>query len=115
MQLILIATGSEVQHAMAARESLQAEGIGTRVVSLPSWELFDAQPQAYRDHVLPAGCLKRVAIEAASTFGWERYVGSSGKMVGMTSFGASAPADELMKQFGFTAENLLKVARELLG
>ena len=115
LQLILIATGSEVQHAMAARESLQAEGIGTRVVSLPSWELFDAQPQAYRDHVLPPGCLKRVAIEAASTFGWERYVGSSGKMVGMTSFGASAPADELMQHFGFTAENLLKVARELLG
>lgn len=114
LQLILIATGSEVQHAMAAREGLQAEGIGTRVVSLPSWELFEAQPQAYRDEILPPACLKRIAVEAGSTFGWERYVGGCGKILGMTSFGASAPAGELMKQFGFTAENLLKVARELL-
>jgi transketolase len=114
LELVFIATGSEVQHAMVAREHLQAQGIGTRVVSLPSWELFEAQPQAYRDEVLPPGCLKRVSIEAASTFGWERYVGSSGKILGMTSFGASAPAGELMQQFGFTAENLLKVARELL-
>lgn len=114
LQMILIASGSEVQHAMAARESLQAEGVGTRVVSLPSWELFEAQDQAYRDEVLPPACTRRVAIEAGATFGWERYVGLSGKVVGMTSYGASAPAGELMKQFGFTAENLLEVAKSLL-
>ncbi len=114
LQLILIATGSEVQHAMAARETLQAEGVGTRVVSLPSWELFETQDQSYRDAVLPPSCNKRVAIEAGSTFGWERYVGNTGKIIGMTSYGASAPIAELMEQFGFTAENLLAEARKLL-
>ncbi|MCF6178981.1 MAG: hypothetical protein L3J63_06290 [Geopsychrobacter sp.] len=114
LQMILIATGSEVQHAMVAREALQAEGVGTRVVSLPSWELFEAQDQAYRDQVLPPSCDRRVAIEAGSTFGWERYVGSAGKVIGMTGYGASAPIAELMTRFGFTAENLLKEARALL-
>ena len=115
LQLILIATGSEVQHAIAARETLQAEGIGTRVVSLPSWELFEAQNAAYREQVLPAACSKRVAMEAAATFGWERYVGSGGAIIGMESFGASAPAGELMKHFGFTAENFVAKAKEILG
>jgi len=115
LQLILIATGSEVQHAMAAREILQAEGVGTRVVSLPSWELFEAQDQAYIDEVLPAACTKRVSIEAGSTFGWERYVGRCGKKIGMESYGASAPAGELMKQFGFAAENVVAEAKKLLG
>ncbi len=115
LQMILIATGSEVQHALAVRETLQAEGVGTRVVSLPSWELFDAQDQEYRDEVLPPTCTRRVAIEAASTFGWERYVGSHGRIVGMTSYGASAPIGALMEQFGFTPKNLLAEARQLLG
>ncbi len=114
LQILLIATGSEVQHAMAARDTLQSEGIGTRVVSLPSWELFEAQAQQYRDEVLPPACTKRIAIEAGSTFGWERYVGNAGKVIGMTSYGASAPIAELMEKFGFTAENLLVEARKLL-
>lgn len=115
LQVILIASGSEVQHAMAARETLQAEGVGTRVVSLPSWELFDAQDADYREQVLPAACTKRVAMEAGATFGWERYVGRCGGIIGMESFGASAPAGELMKHFGFTAENFVVKAKEVLG
>ena len=115
LKVILIASGSEVQHAMAARETLQADGVGTRVVSLPCWELFDAQDQAYQDRVLPPACTRRVAMEAGSTFGWERYVGRCGGMIGMTGFGASAPAGELMKQFGFTAENFVAKAKEILG
>lgn len=114
LQLILIASGSEVQHAVAARETLQAEGIGTRVVSLPSWELFEAQDSAYREEVLPAACTKRVAMEAGATFGWERYVGRCNPVIGMESFGASAPAGELMKHFGFTAENFVAKAKDVL-
>ena len=115
LQLLLLASGSEVQHALAAQETLQAEGIGTRVVSLPSFELFDAQDAAYREEVLPATCVARVAMEAGSTFGWERYVGLQGRIIGMSTFGASAPAGALMKHFGFTAENFVAVAKELLG
>lgn len=114
LQLILIASGSEVQHALAARETLQGEGVGTRVVSLPCWELFEAQDAAYREEVLPSHCTKRVAIEAGSTFGWERYLGLKGKMIGMTGFGASAPAGELMEQFGFTTDNVVAEAKKLL-
>ncbi|MEA3363405.1 MAG: transketolase [Thermodesulfobacteriota bacterium] len=114
LQLILLASGSEVQHAIAAQEALQAEGIGTRVVSMPCWELFEAQDAAYREQVLPASCTKRVSMEAGSTFGWERYVGLNGRAIGMDEFGASAPAGELMKHFGFTAENMIAVAKELL-
>ncbi len=115
LQMILIASGSEVQHAVAAQEILQSEGIGTRVVSLPSFELFEAQDAAYRQDVLPASCMARVGMEAGSTFGWERYVGIQGRMIGMTTFGASAPAGALMKHFGFTAENFVAVAKEVLG
>lgn len=115
LQVILIATGSEVQHAVAARETLQADGIGTRVVSLPCWELFEAQTADYREQVLPSSCTKRVSMEAASTFGWERYVGRCGCIIGMEGFGASAPAGELMKHFGFTAENFVAKAKEILG
>ena len=114
LQLILLASGSEVQHALAVREQLQQEGIGVRVVSLPSWELFEQQDVAYRQEVLPPACRKRLAIEAAATFGWERYVGLDGAVVGMTGFGASAPGNLLMQQFGFTADNLLEQARRLL-
>ena len=98
----LIATGSEVSVAIAARETLQEEGIATRVVSLPCWELFDAQDDAYRASVIDAGTV-RVAIEAAAPMGWERYVGEAGTVVGMTSFGASAPAKDVFQHFGITA------------
>ncbi len=114
LQIILLASGSEVQHAMAARDTLQTDGIGTRVVSMPCWELFEAQDAAYREQVLPAACTKRVSMEAGSRFGWERYVGLQGRIIGMDEFGASAPAGELMQHFGFTAENMVAVAKELL-
>ncbi len=114
LQLILLASGSEVQHAMAAREQLQQQGIGTRIVSLPCWELFEQQDATYKEQVLPNSCRKRLAIEAASTFGWERYVGLDGAVVGMTGFGASAPGGKLMEHFGFTTENVLAKAQELL-
>jgi len=115
LQLILLATGSEVQHALLARATLQDEGVGTRVVSLPCWKLFEEQEQGYRDAVLPPSCQARVAMEAGATFGWERYVGVRGSVIGMTGFGASAPAGRLMEHFGFTAENFVAEARRVLG
>ncbi|MBE0576692.1 MAG: transketolase [Desulfuromonadales bacterium] len=114
LQAVIIASGSEVPLALAAQEKLQQEGVGTRVVSLPSWELFEKQPQDYRDQVLPPTCLNRVAVEAASTFGWERYVGFKGKMIGMQSYGASAPANQLMEKFGFTVGNVVDTIKTLL-
>jgi transketolase len=113
-QLVLIGTGSEVSLCIAAREKLEAEGIPTRVVSMPSWELFEAQPQGYRDSVLPPDCKARVAVEMASTFGWKPYVGDHGTVVGMTSFGASAPLADLLKKFGFTVENVVATAKKQL-
>jgi len=98
----ILATGSEVSLAMDARAKLKAEGNDVAVVSMPSWELFDKQSPGYRNSVL--GDAPRIAVEAASTFGWERYVGPGGATVGMTSFGASAPAPELYKHFGITAD-----------
>ncbi|MCD6527146.1 MAG: transketolase [Desulfuromonas sp.] len=114
LQLILMASGSEVQHALAAREQLQQQGVGTRVVSMPCWELFEQQDAAYKEQVFPNSCRKRLAVEAASTFGWERYTGLDGDVIGMTGFGASAPGGQLMEHFGFTADNVLKVAQQLL-
>jgi transketolase len=114
LQALLIASGSELALALAAREQLQQEGIGTRVVSLPCWELFEQQSREYRDAVLPPGCTARVAVEAAAPFGWERYVGRCGRTVAMTGFGASGPAGRLMEHFGFTAENVARQVRELL-
>jgi transketolase len=105
----LMATGSEVSLAMEARAKLKAEGVNVAVVSLPCWELFDAQPESYREQVLGDG--PRVAVEAASTFGWERYVGPKGAVVGMTTFGASAPAPELYKHFGITADAVVKAVK----
>ena len=99
---ILIATGSEVHLALEARDELEADGIRTRVVSLPCWELFDRQPQEYRDRVLPRAVKARIAIEQASTLGWDRYVGDGGAVVGMHTFGASAPLKQLLTKFGFT-------------
>lgn len=113
-ELILIATGSEVSLALEAWEKLSGEGIATRVVSLPCWEIFDQQSAEYRESVLPANVKNRLAIEAASTLGWERYVGQSGDMIGMTTFGASAPVDDVMKHFGFTADNVIARAKDLL-
>ena len=113
-QVILLATGSEVHLALEAREELEAGGIGTRVVSMPCWELFDRQPQEYRDQVLPREVLARVAVEQASTLGWDRYVGDGGAVVGMHTFGASAPLKQLLTKFGFTPEQVAEVARERL-
>ncbi|MCA0199594.1 MAG: transketolase [Proteobacteria bacterium] len=110
-RVTILATGSEVSLAMEAREKLKADGIAAAVVSMPSWELFDAQPAAYRASVLGEGTVK-VAIEAASTFGWERYVGPEGAVIGMTTFGASAPAPELYKHFGITADAVVAAAKK---
>jgi transketolase len=109
--VILMATGSEVSPCLDAQVLLQAAGIAARVVSLPSWELFDEQDESYRDEVLPATVPARVSVEAGSTRGWERYVGSQGAMIGMREFGASAPAKDLMKTFGFTPDHIASVAR----
>jgi transketolase len=114
-EVILIATGSEVSLAVQAHEKLLTEGIRSRVVSMPSWDIFDHQPQEYRDSVLPPNMKARVAVEQASTFGWERYVGMSGRIIGMHTFGASAPLKELQKKFGFDPERVAAAAKELLG
>jgi len=114
-RLILMATGSEVHLALKARTALEAEGIPTRVVSMPSWELFAAQDAAYREQVLPAAITARVSVEAGLTFGWQRFVGLQGASVGLDHFGASAPAEVLFEQFGFTVENVVNVAKGVLG
>jgi transketolase len=113
-EVILIASGSEVSLAVQAHENLLAEGIRSRVVSMPSWEIFEHQPQAYRDNVLPPNVKARVAVEQGSILGWDRYVGSSGRVIGMNTFGASAPLKELQKKFGFEPEHLVSAAKEQL-
>jgi transketolase len=113
-EVILIASGSEVILALQAHEQLLAEGIRSRVVSIPSWDIFERQPQEYRDRVLPPGVKARVAIEQASTFGWERYVGVTGRIIGMHTFGASAPLKELQKKFGFEPNQIVTAAKEQL-
>jgi transketolase len=113
-QVILIATGSEVQLAVDAYEELSAEGVRARVVSLPSWYLFDLQDEDYRESVLPSSVQARIAVEQASTLGWDRYVGPQGKIVGMHTFGASAPLKEVQRRFGFTPDRVVEAARELL-
>jgi transketolase len=110
LDVILIATGSEIALAVEAYEQLTAEGVAARVVSMPSWELFERQPKEYRDSVLLPTVLARVAIEQASTFGWERYVGFAGAIVGMSTFGASAPLKELQSKFGFTPDQVVEAA-----
>jgi transketolase len=114
-EVILIASGSEVSLAVEAHEKLLAGGIRSRVVSMPSWDIFDHQTQEYRDSVLPPTVKARVAVEQASTFGWERYVGSSGHVIGMKTFGASAPLKALQEKFGFEPDRVAAAARELLG
>jgi transketolase len=114
-EVILIASGSEVSLAVDAHDKLLAEGIRSRVVSMPSWDIFEQQSREYRESVLPPGVSARVAIEQASTFGWERYVGLSGRIIGMKTFGASAPLKELQRKFGFEPERVVEAARELVG
>ena len=112
--VLLLATGSEVSLCVEAYETLKTEGIKARVVSMPSWELFDDQDQAYRDQVLPPSITARVSVEQASIFGWARYVGLTGRCIGMRSYGASAPMKQLQKEFGFSAEKVAEAAREQL-
>ncbi len=114
-EVILIASGSEVSLAVNAHETLAAEGIRSRVVSMPSWDIFDHQGREYRDRVLPPAVKLRIAIEEASTLGCERYVGDSGRIIGMKTFGASAPLKELQRKFGFEPERVVAVAKEMLG
>jgi len=113
-QVILMGTGSEVALCVEAHERLLTEGIRSRVVSLPCWGLFEEQPATYRDSVLPPSVTARVAVEQASTFGWERYTGSNGRIIGMRSFGASAPLKQLLAKFGFTTDAVVAAAKELI-
>jgi transketolase len=114
-QVLLIASGSEVALALEARERLQGDGIRVRVVSMPSWELFERQPREYRDQVLPPEVRARVSIEAASPMGWHRWVGSEGETVALTRFGESAPAKKIFQELGFTAENVVHKVHCALG
>jgi len=114
-ELILIASGSEVSLAVEAYEQLVNDGVRARVVSMPSWDIFERQPLEYRKSVLPPSVKARVAIEQASTFGWDRYVGEEGRVIGMHTFGASAPLKELQKKFGFVPDQVVAIAKEVLG
>jgi transketolase len=114
-EVILIASGSELSLAVEAHGKLVAEGIRSRVVSMPCWDIFEHQAQEYQDEVLPPHVTARVAVEQASTFGWERYIGRSGRMIGMNTFGASAPLKELQRKFGFEPNQVVTAAKELLG
>jgi transketolase len=112
--LILIGTGSELQLAMAAAEALEKDGIRTRVVSLPSWERFEAQDEAYRESILPPGCRKRVTVEAEVPFGWERYAGDEGVVFGIDRFGASAPVGQIFAAFGITSDRVIEIGRRVV-
>ena len=113
-EVILIASGSEVGLVVDAHEKLMTEGVRSRVVSMPSWEIFELQSQEYRDSVLPPDITNRIAVEQASTFGWERYVGNTGRVIGMRTFGASAPLKQLQKRFGFEPDRVVEIAKEML-
>jgi transketolase len=113
-QLILLATGSEVSLCMQARDVLAQRGIQARVVSMPSWELFERQPKEYRDAVIPPAVKARLAVEMASSLGWERYVGDGGSILAIDQFGASAPGERIMKEYGFTVDNVVAEAEKLL-
>ena len=112
--VILVASGSEVSLCVAARKLLESQGIAARVVSMPSWELFEAQPQDYRDAVLPPSVTARVTVEEASAIGWDRYAGPGGTVLGMHSFGMSAPIKVVVEHFGFTPERVAEAARKTL-
>jgi transketolase len=113
-QVILIATGSEVHLALEAYEKLRAGDIRVRVVSMPSWELFERQPRDYRNQVLPSGITARVSVEAGVSHGWPRYIGWAGEAIGIDHFGASAPGKVLLEKFGFTSDHIVKKVKELL-
>jgi transketolase len=113
-QVLLLASGSEVGLCIAAHEALIKDGIRSRVVSMPSWELFERQPQAYRDSVLPPTITARVAVEQASTLGWAHYTGLTGAIIGMRTFGASAPLKDVQKKFGFEPETVVAAAKAQL-
>jgi transketolase len=113
-ELILIGTGSELPLVVAAHERLASEGVRSRVVSLPSWYLFEKQDRAYRESVLPPSCRVRLAVEQAGALGWDRYVSSEGATITMSTFGASAPLAKLQEKFGFTLDNVCQVARNLI-
>ncbi|MMZ64635.1 Transketolase [compost metagenome] len=110
----IIATGSEVQLAVRAQAALAEEGIHVRVISLPSWDLFDKQDQAYKDSVILPDVKARVAVEMAHPFGWERYVGEKGSVIGIDTFGASAPGDKVIEEYGFTVANVVKHVKDQL-
>ena len=112
--VLLFASGSEVYLCVEAYEKLKAEGIKARVVSMPSWEIFEQQTPEYRDSVIPTNVLARVSVEQASSFGWTRFVGMTGERIGMKKFGASAPLKELQKKFGFTVEAIVDAAKKQL-
>jgi len=114
-ELILIGTGSEVAVCVTAHDQLVASGIRSRVVSMPSWELFEEQPTEYQESVLPPAVSARIAVEAASPMGWERWVGAKGQVIGMRTFGTSAPGPLLMKHYGFTPDNVVATAKQMLG
>jgi transketolase len=114
-EIILIATGSEVALIVEAHEALTAKGVRSRVVSMPSWDIFEHQPQSYREEVLPPSVKTRLAVEQASALGWERYVGDNGRVIGMKAFGASAPLKELQRRFGFEPDRVVAAALEMLG
>jgi transketolase len=115
LDLILIGTGSELQLCVAAAETLKAEGKKVRVVSMPSWELFEAQDAAYQESVLPKVATKRLSVEAGTSFGWHKYVGIDGGMVSIDRFGASAPGGVCLEKFGFSVDNVLAKAKEIIG
>jgi transketolase len=113
--LILMASGSEVSLALKAQKELALRGVKARVVSFPSWELFEKQPQSYRDSVLPPRVRKRIAIEAACPMGWEKWTGDGGQIMGIPRFGASAAGEKVMAEYGFTVDNVVRVSLKLLG
>ena len=113
-QIILIATGSEVDLILQAQTKLAEEGIHSRVVSMPSWELFDKQDASYKEKVFPASLKKRLAVEAGSPIGWHKYVTDEGDVIGISKFGESAPGDIVMKEYGFSVENVVSKAKDLL-
>jgi transketolase len=114
-EALLLGTGSEVSLCLAAYETLTAQGVKVRVVSMPSWDIFEHQSREYRDSVLPPSVTARVSVEQASILGWDRYVGSKGKIIGMHTFGASAPLKELQKKFGFQPDSVVAAVKEVLG
>ena len=113
--MIVIATGSEVSLALEAREALNAEGIPTRVVSMPCWEFFDAQSEKYKESVLPSDVTARLAVEAGVSMGWAKYVGPKGDVLCVDKFGVSAPAEDVFRDYGFTVENVIAKAKKVVG